>query len=367
MAAFDESASKKTADTLQDPFLSKICADLDGSNKGSDKASDKVRNKDLTKTKLCTYFLQFKCGLGSNCRFAHSTSEVQSCPNLTKTQLCPNFMKGRCTYQNCTYAHGEAELVKLPSLKKKQCVWFKQGKCRNGANCGFIHDLSEPGAEGEPFKQSQQKPGKNGSEFDYEASTDVPSSLSQVESDITMKSTGPIPQEHLFRMMAGRGSAPLQQQVKSMSLAIGDLQAKLSQVQGRREAASNTPEGHALQKQVDEMQHSIQQLSKQCEAMETQLHVNQQPAPLATQPSFNKTRSNAPVLRQKKPGTNLRSDDVTSTTTLPPPLAKKVRPTTQSSLANKSKGSYQFELKAALFVLIFALMVMLELAQYRSA
>merc|ERR1719491_2723327 len=174
-----------------------------------------------------------------------------------------------------------------------------------------------------------------------------------------------------------------------MSLAIGDLQAKLSQLQGRCEAAGNTPEGHALQKQGDEMQHFIQQLSKQCEDMETQLHVNQQlctspedimtytqlfvhqrhqqPAPPATQPSFNKVRSDAPVLRQKKPGTNLRSDDVTNTTTLPPPPAKKVRPTTQSSLAKKSKGPYQFELKVALFVLIFALMVMLELAQYRSA
>jgi len=277
-------------------------------------------------------------------------------------------MLGRCKNQNCNYAHGEAELVMTPSFKKKPCAWFKQGKCRNGVNCGFIHDLSQSVAESEPGKQSQQKPWKNDGEFDYEASTNVPSSTSLSEFDIT-RSNGPVAQEHLFRMMAGRGSAPVQHQVKSMSLAIGDLQAKLSEVQGRRQAASNTPEGHALQEQVDEMQQAIQLLSKQCEAMETQLHANQQPASPATPPSFNKAGSNAPVSRQKKPGIDGRSDDITSTTTLPPP-AKKVRPTTQSSLAKNSKGSYLFGLQpmqASLCVLVFALMIALEFAHFRSA
>jgi len=100
-----------------------------------------VGHKDLSKTRLCVNIIKKgKCYLGSRCEFAHSESEIQKLPNLSKTQLCTKFMNGNCANTNCSFAHGEEELVNRPGFKKKMCVWFAQGKCRNGSSCGFIHD-----------------------------------------------------------------------------------------------------------------------------------------------------------------------------------------------------------------------------------
>jgi len=132
----------------QNAGIARLCADLNKNVKGDRPPqtppglAKSSGNKDLTKTKLCIYALQGKCGLGTSCQFAHSASEMRNAPNLAKTGLCKNFMNGNCELKNCTYAHGEAELVKPPSYKKKPCAWFKQGRCRNGSNCGFVHDLT---------------------------------------------------------------------------------------------------------------------------------------------------------------------------------------------------------------------------------
>lgn len=72
------------------------------------------------------------------------------------------------------------------------------------------------------------------------------------------------PQENLYRMMAGRGAAPLEQQVATMGLALAELQTKLNQV-----------ENHMLRTQVGQMQHTISQLSEQCAGVED--HLRQQP------------------------------------------------------------------------------------------
>merc|ERR1719387_761572 len=158
---------------------------------GSGKTQE--RNKDLQKTKLCVYHVQGKCGLGSSCKFAHSASEIRNAPNLHKTGLCANFMKGNCNKENCTFAHGEAELVKPPSFKKAMCIWYRQGKCRNGSSCGFIHDLSElrGAAEQAPEVQEKpwhrQKPASAVEVDDDDASTDVPSDsqAETVSSDVS--------------------------------------------------------------------------------------------------------------------------------------------------------------------------------------
>jgi len=258
--------------------ISKLCADLE---KPAPAAADplKAKNKDLQKTKLCVYFLQGSCGAGENCRFAHNASEIRSTPNLTKTQLCAKFMNGKCFNANCTYAHGEAELVKPPSFKKKMCAWHKDGRCRNGAKCGFAHSMAELDQDSPeaawptppPTSLSQKPWVKKALSDDGDASTAVPSE-SLVESDISTSGRTGLPEESLFRMMASRGSGPLQSQVASMSAAVGELQAKLANVEDKDQAN--------LQAQVKQMQNTIQHLSKQCQDMETRV---QNPPKLPTQ------------------------------------------------------------------------------------
>jgi len=373
MAIVESAAMEKAQNTMTD----KVCAQLDQST-NDDASAAKVRNRDLSKTKLCFYHVQGKCGLGINCPYAHSASEVRKAPNLTKTQLCTNFMNGKCTRANCSYAHGEAELVKPPSFKKKLCAWYKQGNCRNGNNCGFVHNLSELCVDANAKK-------KHGKEDDSdETSTAVPSSQSQVESDRTgMSTTTHSPEERIFRMMAGRGSAPLDHQVKSIGLAINGLQAKLSQVQGHQ-SASGAIEGATLQG----MQDAINQLSSQCDGMEASLRTKQQAAPTALQPPvanlrtsqqpvppWSKARSNTSASHQKTLGIN---DDKSDASQGAPSQVKKARPTTQPSLLNKletndysiaaisTKSLRSFGLRGALCVLVFALMVMVELQQFTS-
>jgi len=254
-------------------------------------ASEKKQaSKDLQKTRLCVYNLEGKCGYGNNCTFAHTASEVKNVPDLRKTQLCTKFAEGKCTNPKCTYAHGEAELKDPPNFKKKMCKWFGKGNCLNGANCGFAHEARELRAEAPPgfqpfgakaplsMKRLQKvapPPGltKVCAEPDCDASTDVPSSIaqSQAESELSTMAVPSIPEEHLFRFMAGRGSAPLQHQVALMSSAIGGLQTKLAQL-----------EDQMLQNQVIQMQQQIEQLSEQCLALESGITMNKQPtAPIA--------------------------------------------------------------------------------------
>lgn len=282
---------------------------------------EKKQNKDLQRTKLCAYFLEGKCGYGTSCTFAHSVLEVKDVPDLTKTQLCKKFAEGKCTDPNCSFAHGEAELRDPPNFKKKFCKWHSKGKCRNGTKCGFAHDMSElravapPGFEplgnNVPHVPKSKKspklaapPGltKMGDDNDCDASsTDVPSSNSQVETDFSETTNGvsSMPEEHLFRFMAGRGSAPLQQQVALMGSAIGGLQAKLSQL-----------EDMMLQTQVAQMQQSIQQLTEQCWALENGMTMPEQP--MGGQTSF-KSRLNVKAVPFMPGSANdMRSEDSTS-------------------------------------------------------
>jgi hypothetical protein len=187
---------------------------------------------------------------------------------LAKTQLCKAFMNGNCSNPNCTYAHGEAELMKPPNFKKKLCHWHAKGQCRNGDKCGFAHSIREladpPGeTEAEEVKQwiSLNESKKfSGRQVDWDASTVAPSSLHETDISVMSRaSRGSMPDESLHRMMAGRGSAPLQDQVASMGMAIADLQAKLSQVEGKMS-----------QTQVGQMQQSLSQLTNQYGNMEAE-------------------------------------------------------------------------------------------------
>jgi len=323
----------------------------------------KARNKDLKKTKMCIHHQRGMCGLGTTCPFAHALSEIREAPNLTKTQLCANFMKGCCRYDNCTYAHGEAELVNPPSYKKKMCHWYKMGNCRNGTKCGFVHSLSEVFPEGPSIIQALQKP-RNvapppglkaaGSEYDYEASTNVPSSTSLAETDNTTMSTaskGSMPDENLYRMVAGRGSAPLQHQVVSMGLAIADLQAKLSQVEGKMAETQVAPV-------LAQMQQTSNQLVAQCKDMDAHMRKSQQPAPTVKTAAPWK---NARPRERSAPPLKDRSDAPPARKVVAAPKPSASKASGNSAVAKKQHFLEQYGVRAALGVLVLALMAVVEL------
>jgi hypothetical protein len=329
----------------------------------------KARNKDLQKTKLCCYFLQGNCGLGAKCQFAHDVSEIRKAPDLAKTQLCTKWLNGNCANPNCSFAHGEAELQKPPNFKKKMCAWFKDGRCRNGAKCGFAHSLSELYVDAEPPGDSQTKPWKAGSEYDFDASTIAPSSASHqssrstMASDISRASTASVPEEHLFRMMAGRGSAPLQDQVASMTLAIGDLQAKLARF-----------EDMAAKSQVGQLRQSIDQLTEQCGDMEAQLLKTNQPAPSSTVTSAPVRGNAAPPAQpglRARPSSSAASEPKESITkkalqlpgrkTYPNAQAVRLKPSGIQRGGAEKKWWDQYGLRAALALLTISLMALLEL------
>lgn len=360
------------------------------------------QNKDLQKTKLCIYHIQGNCGLGTSCKFAHDVSEIRTAPDLAKTRLCTNFMNGTCFKDNCSFAHGEAELVTPPSYKKKVCTWFQQGKCRNGAKCGFAHDLSELRSEG-PQEQPERRqlslaktvhpPGlaPKGSNDDGDASTDVPSTWAPSESGFTARSAAAsattrgggaaAPQEHLFRMMAGRGAAPIEHQVQSMGLAVQELQSKLSHV-----------ESMMLRTQVGQMQHTLTQLSEQCADVEAHLRTTQQPAPPVASPPCSKRGLNASAPAFEPSGSvdavsngpsspriqipeqpSAKTLDVAGKGLSPPPTTSKPGNTTlpRRPLAAKPRCREvapvqwysRFEVRMALVALLVAVWVMVELKQ----
>mmetsp|Transcript_70481 Transcript_70481/g.168794 ORF Transcript_70481/g.168794 Transcript_70481/m.168794 type:complete len:415 (-) Transcript_70481:219-1463(-) len=100
--------------------------------------------KQLRKTKLCTYYSKGICQFGDECAFAHDSEELESAPDLTKTRLCKAFAKGNCNKEDCTFAHGEDELRSTAMFYKKTlCFWNSKGKCRSGTSCRFAHSLEE--------------------------------------------------------------------------------------------------------------------------------------------------------------------------------------------------------------------------------
>lgn len=267
MAVMQANAAKIVDEAVQD--------------KKSAKSLKQQGTKDLQKTRLCVYYLQGKCGLGTECTFAHSSSEVRTAPDLKKTQLCAKFAKGQCTDKTCSFAHGEEELRQPPNFKRRLCKWNAKGMCHNGAKCGFAHDVKELRAHVaepiEPVKAVVTKaplrpppglvdppPGL----ADDGASTADTSSPSLADYDHNMIPPPPMTDEALFRMQAERGAAPLQQQISTMTSAIGALQAQLSRL-----------EGMMVQSQVQQLQKDIQMLSGQCWALESGLHMTQQPTP----------------------------------------------------------------------------------------
>jgi len=231
----------------------------------SEKKVKKQAGKDLQKTRLCVYFLEGKCGYGTDCTFAHTPGEIRGAPDLRKTQLCEKFMSGKCTDEDCSFAHGEEELRDSPNFKKKLCKWNAKGQCRNGDTCGFAHNPCE--LRGTPPGFGQVPAPKISKELG------PPPGLEAVDTKVAMKENESADRQ-LFHLQAARGAAPLQEQVVLMSSAVAALQSKLAAL-----------EGMVMQSQVSQMQQSIQQLNEQCWALEAGLGnspVEPPPEPLKT-------------------------------------------------------------------------------------
>ena len=97
--------------------------------------------------KDCYYFLTTGCTKGDKCPFRHKP-EVKEV-----NMLCAKFLKGTCHDPNCKFIH----LTSLPSAPRrphhpterhpqtmgapvqKECIYFKQGRCKNGDHCPYLH------------------------------------------------------------------------------------------------------------------------------------------------------------------------------------------------------------------------------------
>lgn len=111
---------------------------------GKDKMSSSTMAWQLRKTKFCMFYLQGSCHYGERCTFAHNISEMQSAPDLQKTKICQAASGGACGDRACPFAHSEQELrAPLMFHKRSLCIWFDQGKCRNGESCRFAHGFED--------------------------------------------------------------------------------------------------------------------------------------------------------------------------------------------------------------------------------
>lgn len=103
------------------------------------KLRDNAVTMQLTKTKMCAFFERGKCA-STNCRYAHSASELRMPPNLQKTKLCRAFLSSGCTDENCFFAHGESDLRVTEGIYKTQiCNFFERGYCKKGDRCNHAH------------------------------------------------------------------------------------------------------------------------------------------------------------------------------------------------------------------------------------
>lgn len=95
----------------------------------------------LMKTKMCFFFERGKCQ-STNCRYAHSASELRHQPNLHKTKMCRAFLlDGKCPdVESCSFAHSESELRVTDGIYKTQmCHFFERGRCLKGDRCNHAH------------------------------------------------------------------------------------------------------------------------------------------------------------------------------------------------------------------------------------
>mmetsp|Transcript_59574 Transcript_59574/g.141754 ORF Transcript_59574/g.141754 Transcript_59574/m.141754 type:complete len:391 (+) Transcript_59574:121-1293(+) len=122
---------------------SAVSSPASGHGKDKSKGKDSAVTKQLTKTKMCAFYLRGKCA-SQTCRYAHSFTELKAAPNLQKTKLCKAYMQGECSDENCTFAHGEGDLRVTEGIYKTQmCNFWERGYCKKGERCNHAHGLQD--------------------------------------------------------------------------------------------------------------------------------------------------------------------------------------------------------------------------------
>jgi len=97
------------------------------------------------KTRQCSFFEKGKCNRGSNCKYAHGTSELQARPDLAFTSLCRKFATtGVCDNPACSFAHNPEQLRATKKFfKTSLCKFHLNGHCRLGEECRHAHGEHE--------------------------------------------------------------------------------------------------------------------------------------------------------------------------------------------------------------------------------
>mmetsp|Transcript_94867 Transcript_94867/g.245609 ORF Transcript_94867/g.245609 Transcript_94867/m.245609 type:complete len:248 (-) Transcript_94867:139-882(-) len=87
-----------------------------------------IPNKLFHKTGLCRYHLRKSCNKGNACPFAHGRGELQPLPDLQRTKCCPEMLKGGvCRKSQCRYAHSASELRRIDDPVESQSEAMMRG------------------------------------------------------------------------------------------------------------------------------------------------------------------------------------------------------------------------------------------------
>jgi len=92
--------------------------------------------KFLKKTSMCKHYQRGHCRFRDKCSYAHEVDELMSKPDLTKTRICVYFLAGCCTNNNCSYAHDLNEVQQSNAIHTKSQALNAQP--RKGNNAEFI-------------------------------------------------------------------------------------------------------------------------------------------------------------------------------------------------------------------------------------
>lgn len=97
------------------------------------------------KTKLCPWYPEGRCRMGSRCNWAHELKELRPSVDLTRTKLCDELLKhGVCRKPWCRFAHSRNDLRATTNVYKTSlCVFWLKGGCAAAETCRYAHGKSD--------------------------------------------------------------------------------------------------------------------------------------------------------------------------------------------------------------------------------